>query len=150
MQGQQQLFSPQLPPGSAGLRRDPPFTHGQYRTQRSLSEIVSRMLATPGSQFHIYATDKVPPGRQREIVSYKGSLKRGHFRRSTMASSNGTVAFGQDLYAMLSQDVARFGGLFYTFTSSPVFGLASISENRSYLQNSQLLLPTPLSEVVID
>jgi len=116
--------------------------------QWSLQAIVKRMSEAPGAQFHIYASDPIPPSRQREIVSYRCGSRRGTVRRSTMSESFGRQVDLASLYQQIGADCGAYRNLFFTFTSSPAFGMASVSENRDFSTNYQSLFPSPITNIL--
>lgn len=114
----------------------------------TLREMIEKMLCSPGSQFNIYMSDQIPPGRQREVVSYKSGMTRGSVRRSTMSQNRGQLVPTDRLYDNMAYDCEVYRNLFYTFMAAPVYGLASTSENRSYRNNFESLYPLPIVSIL--
>jgi hypothetical protein len=125
--------------------------HSPYPASQRLTlrQIVDQMKQTPRGQFNLYLVDNVPSSRQQELVSYRGTARRGEFKRISMAASTGVRVPADQLYEWMAADMRTYFYAFYTFFTAPAFGMYQQSENTNYLNNHQLTFPTPVRELAV-
>jgi len=122
-----------------------PYPASQHMTLR---EIVTQMQQTPRGQFNLYLVDNVPSSRQQEVVSYRGTARRGEFKRIAMAASTGQRVPAEQLYDSIARDLQTYFYCFYTFYTAPAFGMYQTSENTNYLNSHQLTFPSPVRNLL--
>lgn len=126
----------------------PQQTRYPVARQMMLREIVAQMTQTPRGQFNIYLVNNVPASRQQEVVSYRGTARRGVFKRIVMSASTGTNVPPDQLYDMMARDLQTYFYCFYTFMTAPAFGTFQQSENTNYLNTHQMTFPMPIRNLL--
>jgi len=117
----------------------------------SLDAIVKMLIETPHSQLVFYASDIILPSDQLQLLIYKSGPRQGMVKRSTRAQGGSVVVAPYQVANTIRRDLQYpiIAKSFFTFISSPGFGLYPESDNHDFQRGYQQMMPVSVCDHLV-